>query len=374
MKIILTFVLMISWWTVYSQKNQTSSLELTYPEHIRYKTIEVLSWGGKLLNAITTNSAKGKVQLTFNIDSDIFAIYFGGNSTGRNDTLYFMTGKEKIMSIELPDSFSLREPGLMKISGLYNFEVLYQEYRNWLDSAGSYFNSLVASGQKKSNEREDFLLTSEFDFVKSNRNNPYMPDLFSMIVLNRPFSSITYAIADSFYLSELEPYISASTTKDWVESKIAVLKNGPFEGNSCPSFATKTLDGKKMSKESLAGKNVLWVFWASWCQPCMKELPVLKQLGDDFEKKGLKIIGVSLDWDSTQMIKAMTRFKIEWPQVFNDKELLKTFRINPIPALIFVNADGKVVYNSYYRVSEPDDFSVLTSIIRKEIRARSLRN
>lgn len=374
MKFIILFSFLIIGHKVYSQVSQLSTLELTYPEHIRYKTIEVFNYGGKLLNAVTTNSEKEKVELTFNVDSDKFSIYFGGNSTGRNDTLYFITGKEKIMRIELPDSFSLREPGLMKISGLYSFEVLYQEYRNWLDSAGSYFNSLVTSGQKKFNDRDNFLLTSEFDFVKSNRNNPYMADLFSIFVLSRPFSCITYEIADSFYLRELEPYISASKERAWVVAKIAELKNDPFEGNSSPSFVTRTLDGKKTSKESLAGKNVLWVFWASWCQPCMKELPVLKQLGDDFEKNGLKIIGVSLDWDSTQMIKAMTRFKLEWPQVFNDKELLKTFRINPIPALIFINADGKVVYNSYYRAHEPDDFSVLTSIIRKETGEMELKN
>jgi thiol-disulfide isomerase/thioredoxin len=59
-------------------------------------------------------------------------------------------------------------------------------------------------------------------------------------------------------------------------------------------FTARTIDGEKLTTESLKGKVVLIEFWATWCPYCKKEEPILERLGNDFEKDGLVILAVDM--------------------------------------------------------------------------------
>ena len=59
-------------------------------------------------------------------------------------------------------------------------------------------------------------------------------------------------------------------------------------------FSARTIDGEKLTTESLKGKVVLIEFWATWCSYCKKEEPLLERLGNEFEKDGLVILAVDM--------------------------------------------------------------------------------
>ena len=66
-------------------------------------------------------------------------------------------------------------------------------------------------------------------------------------------------------------------------------------GSRAPAFATRTVGGKPLSLRSLRGKVVLLDFWATWCGPCRMATPTLQSLHRKFGRRGLEVVGLSID-------------------------------------------------------------------------------
>ena len=103
-----------------------------------------------------------------------------------------------------------------------------------------------------------------------------------------------------------------------------------------------------LTPESFQGDVLLIDFWASWCRPCMAQMPELRALYTEHHDQGLEIFGISLDEDQARMDTAREKSGIEWP-VFNDgrkwkNELAVLFDIHRIPTMILVDRKGEVRY------------------------------
>jgi peroxiredoxin len=75
---------------------------------------------------------------------------------------------------------------------------------------------------------------------------------------------------------------------------------------AAPDINVKTLDGKQISIKSLQGKPALVTFWATDCPGCLKEMPHLIALHNDYASKGLNIIGIAMQYDNPSHVRAMT--------------------------------------------------------------------
>jgi thiol-disulfide isomerase/thioredoxin len=106
------------------------------------------------------------------------------------------------------------------------------------------------------------------------------------------------------------------------------------------------LDGKKVDIADYKGKVVLVDFWATWCGPCVAELPNVLKAYEKFHDKGFEIIGVSLDQSKQRLEAFIADKKMTWPQHFDgkgwDNEISKKFGIDSIPATFLVDKEGKV--------------------------------
>lgn len=114
---------------------------------------------------------------------------------------------------------------------------------------------------------------------------------------------------------------------------------------------TDAISGKPVSMETLKGKVVVVDFWATWCGPCVAEMPNMKKLYAQYKDKGVEFVGVSLDQpESAGGLKKLKEFvaknEIGWPQYFQgngwESEFSKGWGINSIPAVFVVDADGKL--------------------------------
>jgi thiol-disulfide isomerase/thioredoxin len=117
-------------------------------------------------------------------------------------------------------------------------------------------------------------------------------------------------------------------------------------GEDAPSTKLTFLDGKSVALADLRGKVVLLDFWATWCAPCIVELPHLIALHEKFgPRKDFLMIGVSLDSDETELRDFLKERKIEWPQCVGDNggATAEAFGVTGIPAVFLIGVDGKIL-------------------------------
>ena len=114
-------------------------------------------------------------------------------------------------------------------------------------------------------------------------------------------------------------------------------------------FSMETPEGQTIKVSDFVGKNkyTLIDFWASWCGPCHGEMPTIVKAYDDFHSKGLEIVGVSLDSDKNDWIKAIGELKMTWPQMSDLKGWecagAQLYGVRSIPASVLVDQQGKIV-------------------------------
>lgn len=126
-----------------------------------------------------------------------------------------------------------------------------------------------------------------------------------------------------------------------------------------PNLVLNTIDGEKWSLYDNRGKVVLLNFWATWCEPCRTETPMLVRLADEFEDRGLKIVGIALDQNGTEIIKKfMTEYKIDYPVLLPVPGSALS-RIDPVPTTILIDGESRLAKK--YVGELPED------ILRKDI-------
>jgi peroxiredoxin/protocatechuate 3,4-dioxygenase beta subunit len=117
-------------------------------------------------------------------------------------------------------------------------------------------------------------------------------------------------------------------------------------GDSAPDFQIKTLSGRELALADFRGKYLLLDFWATWCAPCVAEMPNLQSVQDEFSKDPrFALVGVSVDErpsDATATVKAM---KLSWLQAFVGPEspVVTAYDATSIPATFLIGPDGKIL-------------------------------
>ncbi len=125
------------------------------------------------------------------------------------------------------------------------------------------------------------------------------------------------------------------------------IRSSLVEGSKFPDFDEKDLTGKPFNLAAYKGKVVLVDFWATWCGPCVAELPNVQAAYDKHHAAGFEIAGISLDSDKAKLEKFIETKKMPWQQFFDGQgwgnRLAGKYGVNSIPATYLLDGEGKII-------------------------------
>lgn len=160
---------------------------------------------------------------------------------------------------------------------------------------------------------------------------------------------------------EMKANLSLDELKAWRQKIDPKLNNHPYTkqldeyirlaafgvGSVMPNFTLKTPDGKDISLNDFKGKYVLVDFWASWCGPCLREMPNVVKLYKECKGKNFEIFGVSLDNKKDAWVKAIKANGMKWPQGSDLKgwgsEPARLCNVSAIPFTVLIDPEGEVI-------------------------------
>lgn len=137
-------------------------------------------------------------------------------------------------------------------------------------------------------------------------------------------------------------------------------------GSPLPEFSLPTLDGKgsRVSSADLQGKVVLIDFWATWCQPCKKEMPGYQKLADTYRARGFEVVGFKFDVmpDTEDPIQFAKKINVRYPLAIAEEDLKRKFGgIEGLPTTLIYDRQGilrqKIIGFEY------------TEVVEKQVRA-----
>jgi thiol-disulfide isomerase/thioredoxin len=124
---------------------------------------------------------------------------------------------------------------------------------------------------------------------------------------------------------------------DSVRSRMIKIKADDFE--------LASIDGRKVRLSELKGKVVVINFWATWCGPCISEMPHLIALYEKYKARGLEILAISTDEEKEKVRPFVTQKRMTFP-VFNEPKERKHFQVELIPTNIFIDKEGMIRYRT----------------------------
>jgi peroxiredoxin len=152
-----------------------------------------------------------------------------------------------------------------------------------------------------------------------------------------------YSAAREFYSALAKKFASDSEVRGQVEMNLRRLE---LVGKPAPAFDVADIDGKKVSLADYRGKVTLIDFWATWCGPCVAELPNVRAVYDKYHRQGFEVIGVSLDENAAAVRGFLKEQKHPWRQVLNkpdgDNDITIKYGVDAIPAAFLLDSSGVV--------------------------------
>jgi thiol-disulfide isomerase/thioredoxin/outer membrane lipoprotein-sorting protein len=189
-------------------------------------------------------------------------------------------------------------------------------------------------------DRERYLVLRE----STDQTFPISSDsvMRSLRLVNFISAAINEPVADSAF--SYRPPKGAIEIDRLDTESLARKRNAPVNriGQAAPNFTLTDLNGAKVSLQSLRGKAVLLNFWASWCGPCVAEMPHLEKLHREYKNKDVIILGIN-DEEAEVAQNYLKRNRYTFNTLIDaEKQAWRSYRISAIPHSFFITKDGRI--------------------------------
>lgn len=258
----------------------------------------------------------------------------------------------------------------MQISGSKNQEVEQELNRQWKVVEALPEFQEYAKLANKVLDQPDILADTAFYWKYRKEFDAYMgrvkEEQLKIIAANPSVETaaswLTY-IMNEMTLEELERVFGQFDAKVQ-ESELArevreniELRQRIEVGRPAPEFTLAQRDSSLLSLSDLRGKVVVLDFWASWCKPCRASFPWVREFYEEYRKKGVEVVGVSIDANKVAWEKALDAEKLPWPQVIDETvngeyQTGELYHVMAVPMFVVVDKEGKIVIRAHMEKDE----------------------
>lgn len=129
-----------------------------------------------------------------------------------------------------------------------------------------------------------------------------------------------------------------------------------------PDFQLQSAVDELWKSDSLKGKPWVINFWATWCPPCIEEIPSMNAAWDVLEEKGYGMLAINAGEGASAVNIFLDKIPIDFPVLLGDNDSLPNWSVRALPTTIVVNADGKVIFEAL-GPREWDDDALLQRLV-----------
>ena len=270
------------------------------------------------------SSQQQPMYLWYAFQSDKLLMSFGSDSTSLKQTLDVLTGKAD---------------GLNRAK---NFEIVHRE----LPSEGNFSFYVAPLGYFKQVLQMMGQMGTPFP-------TDVLAELESGIALGVSAAVRDGGIASSLYASvnEVQQFAAAVSQLNQIAQASSPPPPGPpgFEqeglvGRIAPNFTLQDLSGNEVNLADFQGKVVLLDFWATWCPPCVQEIPHLVELYEEYKEQGFEMVGISVDRDGIDVVKSFVeQHQVNYPILMDDRSVTQFYGgISSIPTTFLIDREGRI--------------------------------
>ncbi|HKM94088.1 MAG TPA: TlpA disulfide reductase family protein [Prolixibacteraceae bacterium] len=245
-----------------------------------------------------------------------------------------------------PDSFEANVISGSKSNDIFR---TYMDEVISLSKAEGELQKRFVNAQSSGNEEEMSAIMFEYETMID--NTQFYAKNFIKEYSNSPVAAYVY-LMNFFQQAELEELDSMLTVFEPIGASdlVIAMKERADQlrvsgiGAEAPDFTLDHLGEIAVSLSSLRGKYVLIDFWASWCQPCMMELPNVIEQYITYKDKGFEIYGVSLDRDGEAWMETIVTKNMDWVNGWDQQgEIATMYGVTGIPTTILLDKEGKIL-------------------------------
>ena len=226
----------------------------------------------------------------------------------------------------------------------------FTEFQNSFVPKFKKLNDLVGSmqgsdgtltGNKELQKAVDDIQQSTDAFIAKNPSSPVSAlAILSSISLTEDVAVLEKRV-NSLKPAALSNVFGGQLKKAVIDAKFNAV------GSIALDFSQADTTGQQVSLSQFKGKYVLVDFWASWCGPCRKENHFLVKTFNKYKDKNFTVLGVSLDEDKEDWLRAIRKDELTWTQVSDlkgwENEVAQKYRITAIPRNFLLGPDGKIL-------------------------------
>ncbi len=203
-------------------------------------------------------------------------------------------------------------------------------------------------------------LVAKFDFIKKTFTNPDMVETFMFNDLGQQIDGnstkgIDAQLAEYYALAKNQEQVAEIRKKaaDWA----AIMPGMP-----APDMKVVDMQGVEYTLSQFKGKYIFIDFWATWCGPCKVEIPFLTKLYEDYQKKNIVIMSISVDQDKKAWEKMVTEEGFPWMQLHDGNKENDKYVVRYIPSFILIDREGKIIDPRAPNPSDPKLREVLSTL------------